>query len=53
MSVSGVEVRSPGKIFGRSRGNEMVSAVASEVAATRNAVTLMRLAETFQRAPTG
>jgi hypothetical protein len=32
MSVSGVEVRSPGKIFGRSRGNEMVSAVASEVA---------------------
>ena len=52
MSVSGGEVGSSGKIFGRSRGNEMVPAVASELAATKNAVIVIRLADTCQRTPT-
>jgi hypothetical protein len=51
MSASGGEARSLGKISGRLRGNGIVSAVASELAATTNATKLMRLADTFQRPP--
>jgi hypothetical protein len=46
VSDSGGEVRSPSKISGRSRGNGMVSAVASELAATRK----VKLTDTFQPA---